>query len=64
MNSLILTAVLAIVTPDKCNGAIVLERPQTFDWNEFHYVPVKSRGMFEKPKKVPSITRVHRVRYR
>jgi len=63
VNSLILTAVLAIVTPDKLNGAIVLERPQ-FDWNEFHYVPPKSRGMFEKPKKVPSIARVHRVRCR
>jgi hypothetical protein len=63
MNTLIMLMALTVQTPEQCNGAIVLERPK-FDWNEFHYVPPKSRGMFEKPKKVPSITRVHRVRYR
>ena len=63
MNTLIMLMALTVQTPDQCNGAIVLERPK-FDWNEFHYPPAKSRGMFEKPKKVPSIIKVHRVRYR
>ena len=68
MHAAMLTVLLTIATPDKCNGAIILHAPepvenrQHFDWNEFHYVPVKPRTLFEKPKKVPSLIRVHRAR--
>ena len=56
MNTILMMVALIVSTPEY-NGDI----DKKFDWNEFRYTSSKPRGMFEKPEKTPSITRVHRV---